>query len=153
MRHAGRGYAGGMANYTATIPSSWTCEQTFDYLADFRSVAEWDPSMERCTLLSGEPGTVGATYELVMKQMGRETTFVYETVEVVRPERIVLHSTTDSMELTDTITVAEDASVTYDAQIDLSGVKKVADPLVDLGLHRASDKARDSLKEKLSTSA
>jgi hypothetical protein len=140
-----------MANYTATIPSSWTREQTFDYLADFRSVAEWDPSMESALLLSGVAGQVGATYQLEMKVLGKTSTLVYECIELERPARFVVRSESEGMVSTDTVTVAEDASVTYDAQIDLSGVKKLADPVVDLGLHRASEKARKSLEVKLAS--
>ena len=50
---------------------------------------------------------------------------------------------------TDTITVFADAAVQYDAQLELKGIRKLADPLVDVVLGRASDKARDGLAAKL----
>jgi hypothetical protein len=140
-----------MPNFEATIPSTWTRERTFDYLADFRSVAEWDPSMQSATLVAGQPGEVGARYELVMSTLGRETTLVYEAVEVQRPERFVMRCETDSLVSVDTITVAEDAAVTYDAQLDLKGLKKVADPAMQVGLVLASERAKHSLEEKLAT--
>ena len=140
-----------MANFEATIPSTWTREKIFDYLADFRSVAEWDPSMQSATLVSGTPGEVGARYELVMSTLGRETTLVYEAIEVQRPDRIVLRCETDSLVSLDTITVSDSAEVTYDAHLELKGLKKVAEPALQVGLVLASERAKRSLEEKLST--
>lgn len=143
-----------MATFNATIPSTWTRERTFDYLADFRSVKEWDPSMTAARLVSGEPGQVGARYELVMSTLGRETTLVYEAVEVQRPERIVMRCETDALTSVDTITVAGGADgvqVTYDADLTLKGLRKVAEPAMEVGLVLASERAKKSLEEKLTT--
>lgn len=143
-----------MASFDATIPSTWTREKTFDYLVDFRSVAEWDPSMQSATLVAGNAGQVGARYELVMSTLGRETTLVYEAVEVERPERFVMRCETDSLVSVDTITVADGGDgvqVTYDAEIDLKGLRKVGEPALQVGLVLASERAKSSLEEKLST--
>jgi hypothetical protein len=96
-----------MATFDATIPSGWTQEQTFDYLADFRSVQEWDPSMTSARLVSGSAGEVGARDELVLSTLGRETTLVHEAVTVERPHRFVVRCETDSLVSVDTDTVAE----------------------------------------------
>lgn len=138
-----------MAEYVATIPSSWTQNQTFDFLADFRNVAQWDPSMRRAELLSGTPGRPGARYLLVMQAMGREIELEYEAIEVQRPGRFVLRSETSSAELTDTVTVAKDGAVTYDAKLELRGLRKIADPLASMVLTRSGEKARKSLERTL----
>lgn len=138
-----------MANYTATVPSSLTREQTFDYLADFRSTAEWDPSISKAVLLSGTPGQVGARFEITLQQLGKEVVLEYVTVEAERPSRLVYRAESDSLVSTDTITVAEDAALTYHAELELKGVRKVAEPLAEVGLTRASDKARDGLAARL----
>ena len=140
-----------MATYTATVPSSWSREETFAFMADFRNVAQWDPSIDRCTLVSGTPGAVGARYEVVMKTLGKETAIPYEAVEVAEPSRIVMRGETGSIVSLDTITVAADGAVTYNAELELKGVRKVADPLAQVALTRASDKARDGLRDKLAT--
>lgn len=75
-----------MAHYTATVPTAWTREQTFDYLADFRNFAEWDPSMEESALVDGAAGNQQATYQLTMS---KKTQVDYTAVEVQRPERIL----------------------------------------------------------------
>jgi hypothetical protein len=53
----------------------------------------------------------------------------------------------------DTITIRDDghggASVTYDAKIDLKGVRKLVDPLLELAFKRLGDRARDGLRAKL----
>src|SRR5947209_966796 len=114
-----------MATFDTTIPSGWTREQTFDYLADFRTVQAWDPSMTSATPVAGEAGQPGARYELVMSTLGRETTLVYEAIEVERPHRTVLRCETDALTSLDTITVeagTDGVSVTYDANLTLKGV-------------------------------
>ena len=144
-----------MAHYDATIPSSWTPEQTFDYLADFRSVVEWDPSIPEATLVSGTPRQVGAVYELVLEVLGRRTPLRYEAIEVEQPTRLVYRAEIDSILATDTITIGHDGTtttVTYDAQLELKGVRKLADPLMQVGLRRESEKARKGLEAKLAGS-
>src|SRR4051794_7848665 len=134
-----------MPRFDATIPSSWSREQTFDYLADFRTVQEWDPSMTSVRLVSGEPGQVGARYELVMSTLGREATLEYEAVEVERPRRFVMRCDTDAFTSVDTVTVDEGpkgVAVTYDADLALKGARKLAGPAVQVGLVLASERAK-----------
>ena len=143
-----------MASFDATIPSSWSRERTFDYLADFRYVQQWDPSMQTATLVSGSAGEVGARYELVMSTLGRGTALVYEAVEVDRPSRFVMRCDTDALRSLDTVTIAEDSgqvSVTYDAELTLKGLRRVAEPAVEVGLVLASERAKLSLQEHLAT--
>ena len=42
-----------MANYTATVSSTRPPDEVFAYLADFRSVAEWDPSVRSAVHVNG----------------------------------------------------------------------------------------------------
>jgi hypothetical protein len=141
-----------VADYEATVASSWTREATFDYLADFRNVAEWDPNMTAAELIEGAPGEAGARYRLVMSIMGKPTQFVYEAVEVTRPERFVMQSDDDNLTSTDTITVNADAAVTYRAELELKGLRKLVGPVAQGGLSRASNQARDSLAARLAAS-
>lgn len=138
-----------MAHYRATVPSTRTQEETWDYLADFRSTAEWDPSIVRTHLVDGTPGEPGARFAVTFRQLGRESTLDYVTLEAVRPHRLVYRAVTRSVTSLDTITVGPDASVTYEAQLELHGVRKVLDPVLQLVLTRASDKARDGLAAHL----
>lgn len=138
-----------MADYEATVPSTWDRERTFDYMADFTHVADWDPSISRAVLVSGRPGEEGATYDITVSMAGRETTIPYTAVQVVRPVRVVLRGETGAVVSTDTITVAPNGTVTYHAELELKGLRRPADPLAELLLARAGDKARKGLEATL----
>ena len=142
-----------MASYTATVPSTQPAGEVFDYLADFRSVAEWDPSITESTHTNdGEPAQVGAQYHVVTEMLGRETGLDYEVVELDRPRKIVLRGENSSAVSTDTITVAPAGTgceVTYEAVIELKGARRVADPAMSVALGRLGSKAQQGLREKL----
>lgn len=142
-----------MAHYNATVSSTRPADEVFSYLADFRSVAEWDPSITESTHTNdGEPIQVGAQFHVVTSMLGQETPMEYETVELQRPDRIVLRGENPSAISIDTITISSSGTgcdVTYDADIELKGAKKVADPLMGVALGRLGAKAKDGLSEKL----
>ena len=142
-----------MASYTATVPSTRPADEVFEYLADFRSVAEWDPSITESTHTNdGEPVQVGSQYHVVTEMLGSETALDYEVVELERPRKIVLRGENSSAVSTDTITVAPTGSgceVTYQADIELKGARKIADPAMGVVLGRLGSKAQDGLREKL----
>lgn len=142
-----------MAEFEATITSARGRVDTFRYMADFRSVAEWDPSVEGAALTSGAPGETGATYEVTFSTGRGTMTLPYVAKEVASPDRIVLRAETDSMISLDTITVSEDSGrvqVHYHAKIELKGVRKLATPFAGIALSRAGKKAAAGLTEKLS---
>lgn len=142
-----------MASYTATVPSTRPADEVFAYLADFRSVAEWDPSIAEATHTSdGAPIQIGAQFHVVASMLGRKTPLDYETMELARPSRIVLRGENSSVVSTDTITISArtgGCDVTYEAQLDLKGARKIADPLMGVALGRLGSKAKDGLHAKL----
>lgn len=142
-----------MANYNATVTSTRSPDEVFSYLADFRSVAEWDPSITESTHTNdGEPIQVGAQFHVVTSMLGRDTPMEYETVALERPNRIQLRGDNSSAVSTDTITITASGTgceVTYDAEIELKGVRKVAEPAMRVALGRLGDKAKSGLAAKL----
>jgi hypothetical protein len=143
-----------MASYHATVSSTRPPDEVFAYLADFRSVAEWDPSVRSAVHVNGDdPISVGAIFRVTTKTTLSEVALDYTTIELERPDRIVLRGENNSMVSLDTIVIRGDghggAAVTYDAKIDLKGMRKLADPLLQLGFKRLGDKARDGLRGKL----
>lgn len=142
-----------MANYNATVSSTRPADEVFAYLADFRSVAEWDPSIAEATHTNdGEPIQVGAQFHVVTSMLGRDTPMEYETVALERPNRIQLRGENSSAVSTDTITITASGTgceVTYDAEIELKGVRKVAEPAMRVALGRLGDKAKSGLAAKL----
>jgi hypothetical protein len=142
-----------MAHYVGTIESRRSPEDAFDYLADFSSVAEWDPSAVSATMLGDGPGP-GTEFEVVVRFAGRELPFTYTTTEFQRPERLVLRAESSAVVSEDTITVRPRAGggseVTYDADLRPKGVMRLADPILALLFRRLGDNAAAGLREKLS---
>lgn len=143
-----------MAEFEASVPSTWTQQRTFAYLADFRCVQEWDPGISSSRLSAGAAGAQGAVYDVTFTVAGKDTTIAYTAVEVREPDRIVMRGETDSLISLDTITVSARAGrveVHYRAELDLKGVRKVADQIANLGLRREGKKAAAGLEEKLAS--
>ena len=143
-----------MANYIGTVSSTRTRDDVFAYLADFRSVAEWDPTVRSAVLVNGdEPIAVGAIFRVTIKTALSELVLDYTTIELEQSERIVLRAENNSLVSLDTITIRDGghggAELTYDAKLDLKGMRKLADPLLGLAFKRLGDNARDGLRAKL----
>lgn len=140
-----------MARYTGTVPSARTPDATFAYLAEFTSAAEWDPSVRKATRLDDGPVGVGSRFEITSHFAGRDITLVYEIVEHdPAARRVVLRAENGSTEGIDTITVADDATVTYDAKIEVDGLAgKLMDPALGLLFGRLGAKAKARMTEVL----
>ena len=143
-----------MASYSATVITPRPLEEVFSYLADFRNVADWDPSITESVLLSdGDAVAVGARFRVTTKTSVSEVVLEYETTRLDSPHMVGLRGENNSVVSVDTITLTEDGSrgcsVTYDAVLELKGIRKLADPLLELGFRRLGDKAAKGLAEKL----
>lgn len=140
-----------MARYTASINSAMSVEDAFDYLADFSSVSEWDPSAVRADLLDPAPG-LGARYEVAVRFAGREIELTYRTTEFERPDRVTLVAESSTVTSEDTITFAPSAAgsiVTYDADLRLKGPLKLGDPILGVLFKRLGDNAKAGMRREL----
>ena len=135
-----------MARYQATLNSPDSREALFDYLADFRSAAEWDPGVKAARLRAGEPGKAGAEFEITSRFAGRDVPLVYRAVEVDRPRRVLLVAESSSL-----VDEYDDGgtAVTYPADLRLRGPLRLFDPVLQVLFNRIGDNARDGLAEKL----
>lgn len=143
-----------MPSYTGTVDCEHPPEAVFAYLSAFEHTAEWDPNCDRAERIGDAPPALGTRFSLVFKPMGPlETTFDYEIVELEAPRRVVLKGSTGSVSSRDTITVAPKAgggsTVTYVAQLEVSGAGKLLHPVASLGLQRAGKAAEKGLAERL----
>jgi uncharacterized protein YndB with AHSA1/START domain len=143
-----------MAHYVATVTSPRPPDEVYRYLADFRSVAEWDPSITASVHVNdGEPIAVGALFRVTTKTRLSEIVLEYTTTELEPPHRIALRGENASMTSIDVITIepgdGSGSRVTYDATLELHGLRRLADPLLNLGFQRLGDKARDGLQRAL----
>jgi uncharacterized protein YndB with AHSA1/START domain len=141
-----------VARYVGPIESPISPEQTFDYLADFSSVAEWDPSAVRARMLADAPGQ-GAEFEVVVRFAGRELPLRYHTIAYERPHRLVLRAETSTVVSEDTITVRPTADggslLTYEAELRPKGAMRLADPVIGLLFRRLGDNAAAGLRAQL----
>lgn len=145
-----------MARYTATVPSTWPPDTAFAYLAAFETVSEWDPATVSSKRLPGPPVElgVGSRIEVVTKFLGRENTLIYEVTEFDPVARhVVLVGENGPTTSIDTIEVAADGAVTYDAKLVFSGPLKLIDPLMHLVFQRIGGDAKKELTRKLSEPA
>lgn len=85
-------------------------------------------------------------------RLGRTMPIEYAITAYERPSRLVLQAHDDSFTSTDEITFVERAGgtrITYEARIELSGIRRVADPLLDLLFQRIGRVAVRGLRERI----
>ncbi len=144
-----------MAHYRGTIDSKRSVEATFDYMADFRSVAAWDPTAVEAEMLGDAPG-IGTRFRVVVRIAGRENEFIYTTLEYERPRRFVLRAESSTVVSQDTVTVeaapGAGAKLIYDADLRPKGLIKLADPVLGLMFKRLGDNAAAGLRRELGSS-
>lgn len=137
-----------MARYRTEQPFAGPPEVAFDYLANFTSVAEWDPGVSEATRLDDGPLAVGARFRVVVKT----GPLVYEVREFEPGRRIRLVAETSTLRSDDVITVlpaAEGATVSYDADLTTRGWAIGLNPLLGLVFRRIGDRAAAGLRAKL----
>jgi carbon monoxide dehydrogenase subunit G len=148
-----------MARYRTSVDSPAPAETVFAYLADFQTVAEWDPGVRSARVLRGEPAEVGTRYFVVAGFLGRSIPMEYEVLESVSPTarhegRVVLEAHTADFRSYDVITVAPTATgcrVTYDADLALKGVRRPFDPILRMAFKVIGDRARNGLAKAVRT--
>jgi uncharacterized protein YndB with AHSA1/START domain len=140
-----------MADYRGIVETTKPIEMVFDYMADFRNAAEWDPATVSITQTVGDGAGPGARYLLVTRFGGRSVALDYETKAFERPERLVLSFRGGNTIGTDTITVTRTADRTrLDYSVDFRLTKaRFLTPLIAPLFRRAADKALAGLATAL----
>jgi len=128
-----------MARFLAKIPSSGSIQATFDYLADFSTCAQWDPSVSRAVRTSAGAIEEGSTFEVTVSFFGTQSTLDYTIVDYERPHRVVLIGETATVLSYDEITFVPSTrgcQVVYDARLSLKtpAVLRPFGPIADLCL-------------------
>ena len=86
-----------MARYIGTVTTTRASEEVFDYLANFSSVAEWDPGVREAYPVDAGGARLGTRFKVIARFLGRDVPLVYRTVEVERPHRVVLEAATGNV--------------------------------------------------------
>lgn len=145
-----------MAHQIATVRSPRPPADVFAYLADFSTTQEWDPGVAEAAVLGDGTIGLGARIRVVADFMGSKTPLVYEITEYDPPAAVTLRGENATVVSLDRITVVPDGDgslVTYDADLRLKGVLRLADPLLGLVFGRIADKAVAGLRDALAAPA
>jgi len=142
-----------MPRYKGTVTSPHPREDVFEYLANFASVAEWDPSVTEAAALDADVPRLGARYRVVVSTLGRESAFEYETITFERPSLVVLRAETGTVVSLDTIAFAATpfggTEVTYDADLRLKGPLRLAELPMRAAFRHLAENARAGLDREL----
>lgn len=144
-----------MADYQVTVRAPGRADRVFDYLARFSNAAEWDPGVRSARMTTPEPVALGSQFALQVVFLGRTIPMTYRIVEFEPGRRVALQAT-DPLLSEDTITVqpaGDGCDVTYEARLTLTGVRRVADPLLGLVFRRIGDRAARGLATSLASLA
>jgi carbon monoxide dehydrogenase subunit G len=141
-----------MAHYQASIDVQQPAEDVFAYLSDFSTTREQDPSVVEAERLNGQAVQAGTVFRLVAEFLGRKNQLTYRIVEYDPPHAVTFLGENATVVSRDRITFEPTATVTrvtYDAQLELKGVLKIADPLLGLAFNRVGDRALAGLRRTL----
>jgi carbon monoxide dehydrogenase subunit G len=138
--------------YQTTVRTPWPRQRAFEYLSDLEHFAEWDPGVKRAVQYGGSGAELGATYDVTVAGVGRDLTLRYEIVEIDVPARLEVRAETSMLRSVDVMTfeVADGGcEVTYDADLSLTGVFRLGNPVLGLVFGRIGDRAAGGLRAAL----
>ena len=147
-----------MARFVDAIDLPVSVEDAFAFLADFSRTAEWDPSVLHAERLTGGRVRKGSRFRVVVSLLGRQLPLEYEITEFDKPSRLVLVGGDETLRSVDEITFVarpHGTRVTYEAKLELRGLRKLADPALHVlfqlvgrlavcGLRRRMDAIREA---------
>jgi dehydrogenase/reductase SDR family member 12 len=131
------------------VQSRRPAQDTFDYLAIFSNAAEWDPGVLAARQLDPGPVAVGTRFGLEVSFLGRRLPLTYAVTGYGPGRRVTLNATSRLLRATDRIEVADDALVSYDAEVVLRGPLRLLDALLRPGFRAVAERAAHRLAEVL----
>ena len=140
-----------MARYIATVRTQRSVADAFAYMADLRNFAEWDPGVREVVQVQGDGAGRDAVFDVTLSSK-RATTLRYHTVEYTAPRELLVVADTKTLRSADRIGVRPDLDgtlVTYDADLSLKGVMRLAAPLFAVAFRRIGDRAAAGLARVL----
>jgi hypothetical protein len=142
-----------MARFIAQIRTPRPVDVVFGYLADMRNAQDWDPSIRRVVQVGGDGGGVDAAFDVTVAGFrGRETTLRYRTTAFDAPELLALRAETEVFTSFDCVRVVDEAGstvVVYEADLRVTGWRRVAAPFLARALRRYGEQAADGLARVL----
>ena len=151
-------HTGRMARYVTTMRTAKTPKQVFDYMADLRNFAEWDPGVKAVRQVEGSGGGPDAVFDVTVAGVGvaPDLTLRYITEEYDAPRHLLVVARSTVFTSIDRITVDPDGNgsvVTYDADLRLNGVLRLGDLGLRLVFGQIGDRAAAGLRRALDAQA
>ena len=132
-----------------TITTPLPIGTVFAYLADFSNAPEWDPGTTSSEPRTGLGPRVGQMYDLVVTWGSRTLDMTYEITALEVDRHIVLEGTGSTTKAVDTMTFSPNVDggtiVTYEADIRLRGLLKLAEPFLGKKFVELGDEAERGL--------
>lgn len=137
---------------TITVPRP--VSEVFDYVADFRTVAEWDPGIAAAEQTSGDGPAIGAVYAVTAVFGDRRIPMSYRTIALDAPVRVTLEGEGATIAAIDDITFKDKGDGTtqidYVADLNMKGLLRLGHPLLRGAFDKLADKAMSGLQQALS---
>ena len=138
-----------MAHYIVTVRTARSPQEAFDYMADLRNFAEWDPGVKRVTQIDGTGGGTSASFDVVVASGRGELTLRYATKQYDEPRLVVIAAHSRLLTSIDRVSIKADGQsgclVTYDAELRLNGPLRLADFALKPMFKRIGDRAARGL--------
>ena len=141
-----------MAHYQFRVHTDMPVEQAFDYVADLRTFAEWDPGVVRSVLVSGSAPGPDGVYDVTVLNGDRESTLQYRVTEYRPHSRVKVIGKNSLLTSIDVIEVeAEEGTtaVTYDATLRLRFPLSLGDSILQRIFNRIGAKAAAGMEAAL----
>jgi carbon monoxide dehydrogenase subunit G len=141
-----------MARFVDAIDLPVPPEAAFDFLADFHRTAEWDPGVVEAERLTPAPSRLGSRFRVVVSFLGRRMPLEYAITRYERPHSLILEGGDDTLRSLDELTFTGregGTRVTYEARLELRGLRRFADPLLDVAFQVIGRFAARGLRERL----
>lgn len=127
-------------------------EDAFAFVADFANSMHWDPGVATSERLDEGPLRVGARYRLGVRMRGRVAPMEYRVSVLEPPHRVVLLGEGSGVSAVDDIRfepAGQGTKIDYMADIRLSGVARLAQPLLGGAFAKIARDALDGMQRAL----
>jgi len=141
-----------MTRLVETATTSLDQAAAFANVAEFANIDKWDPGVARSVKQTPGPTGVGTDYDLALNYNGRAMNMTYTVTEYHPNSRIVLEGKGNLIAAVDTITFEPNGSgtiVTYQADLQLTGVARLMQPLMKSRFESVGTAAGDGLRKWL----
>lgn len=138
-----------MTRLVETATTSLDQATAFASVAEFANIEKWDPGVARSVKLTPGATRVGTDYALVLNYNGRAMNMTYTVTEFRPNSRIVLEGRGKQIAAVDTIGFEPSGNgtvVTYQADLQLTGVARLMQPLIKSRFESIGRAAGDGLR-------